>query len=90
MDILSLLYEDCTSFCERLRYNYSSEYKVARDNSLKLEEKLYTYFTEEVKTLYEEVRMAQLEKESIEDARRFRKAFSFGAMLMLEILQEDL
>lgn len=89
MNILELLYEDCTSFCERLGYNYSVEYRDAKNKSEKLEEKLYTYFTEEVKTLYEEVRMSQLEKESIEDLRRFKKSFAFGALLMLEILQQE-
>lgn len=89
MDILSLLYKDCTSFCERLGYDYSKEYKEAKNKSLKLEEDLYTHFTEDVKKLYEEVRMSQLERDSIEDLRRFKKAFAFGALLMLEILQEE-
>lgn len=89
MNILELLYEDCTSFCERLGYDYSKEYRDLKNKSLKLEEELYTHFTEDIKKLYEEVRMSQLERDSLEDLRRFKKSFAFGALLMLEILKEE-
>lgn len=88
MSILELLYEDCTSFCDRMGYNSSKEYKAAQLKASELEKKLYTHFTEEVKTLYEDVRLAQLELSSIEDLRYFKKAFVYGALLMLEILLE--
>ena len=61
-DILRLLYEDCESFCGRVGYNYSKEYKDIRDKLSKLEDTLYSHFTDEVRALYEEVRLSQLEK----------------------------
>ena len=88
MSILSMLYGDCSSFCDRMSYNDSFEYKKISKEAEKLEEKLYTYFGEDLKFLYEEVRMAQLQKDSIEEERIFKKAFSFGALLMLEIMGE--
>lgn len=90
MSILSMLYSDSSSFCDRMSYNDSVEYKKIVKEAEKLEEKLYTYFGEDLKSLYEEVRMAQLQRDSIEEERVFKKAFSLGALLMLEIMQEGL
>lgn len=90
VDILRLLYEDCESFCGRVGYNYSKEYKDAVEKSAKLEESLYSHFTEEVKALYEEVRLSQLEKDGIEDLHRFKKAFAFGALFMLDVVNEKI